>query len=58
MLELTEPIKDIITKNGTTIEIREVALKEGYRPLVVDGIEKVINGVTTLDELNKKLILF
>ena len=58
VLELTEAIKDIITRNGTTIDIRNVALTEGYRPLVIDGITKVLSGITTLDELNNKLILY
>ena len=34
------------------------ALEEGYRPLIVDGIRKVLKGETTLDELNKKLLFF
>ena len=30
---------------------------EGYKPLVVDGINKVVKGFTTLEELNKISLL-
>ncbi len=40
------------------MEIRQKALETGYRPLVVDGIKKVIEGVTTLEELNKKILMY
>ena len=39
------------------IEIRKEALKNGFKPIAVDGINKVINGITTLDELDRKIIL-
>ena len=41
-----------------SIEIRKEALKNGYRPLIVDGINKVIQGYTNLTELNNKLLFF
>ena len=40
------------------MEIRKRALEENYRPLIVDGIKKVLKGETTLEELNKKLVFF
>ena len=40
------------------MELRKKSLEEGYRPLIVDGIRKVLKGETTLDELNKKLLFF
>ena len=58
LLELTENIKELIINGESTIEIRRTAVKDGYQPLVVDGIYKVINGQTTLQELNKKLLIF
>ena len=41
-----------------TIEIRAKALELGYKPLVIDGLKKVLNGITTLDEINNKLIIY
>ena len=58
ILMLSETIKELITKNASSLEIREQALKEGYEPLVIDGIRKVLSGITNLDEVNKKLSIY
>lgn len=58
VLILTDNLREMIVNNSSTIEIREQAMKEGYEPLVIDGIKKVINGTTTLEELNKKLLIY
>ncbi len=57
-LLLSDEIKELIVNNASTFQIREQALKEGYKPLLVDGIQKVINGITTLEELNKQLLFY
>ena len=54
----TDEIKELIANNASNIEIRKAGLKYGYRPLVIDGFYKVINGLTTLEELNKKLVIY
>ncbi len=58
ILNITENLQTEIMNGKSSIEIREQALKEGYKPLVVDGINKVIKGYTTLEELNKKLLFY
>ncbi len=58
VLNLTDEIKEAIMLGKSSLEIRNIALQQGYRPLVVDGIQKVIKGYTTLEELNKKLLIF
>ncbi len=57
-LLITEPIKELIVKNASTLEIREEAYKEGYKPLLIEGLRKVIDGITTLEELNSKLLFY
>ena len=57
-LDVTDEIKDLIVKGASTIEIRNKALEQNYKPLVIDGIRKILHGDTTLDELNKQLILY
>ncbi len=57
-LLITDNIKDLIVKNASTLEIRDEAYKEGYKPLLVEGIRKVIEGTTTLEELNNKLLFY
>jgi type IV pilus assembly protein PilB len=58
ILNIDDEIKELITNDASTMKIREEALKKSYRPLVIDGISKVIKGVTTLEELNKKLVIY
>ena len=58
VLCIDEYLKDMIAENKSTIEIREYALNNtDYKPLVVDGIEKAIAGITSIDELSKKITL-
>jgi len=56
VLDVTDDIKEAIMNGKSSIEIRKEALANGYKPLVVDGINKVIKGYTTLEELNNKLL--
>lgn len=58
ILDFTDEIKEAIMNGKSSIEIRKVALEQNYKPLVVDGINKVIKGYTDLNELNKKLLIF
>ena len=58
ILEISDDIRELISNQQSSIEIRKQALKEGYLPLAMDGLKKVVNGVTTLEELNKKLVLY
>lgn len=58
VLDITDDLKEMIMDGKSSIEIRRKALEQNYRPLVVDGINKVISGVTNLDELNKKLLIY
>ena len=58
VLDISDEIKEMIMEGKSSIEIRRKALEQNYRPLVVDGINKVIQGITNLDEINKKLLIY
>ncbi len=59
VLEITEDLKELITNGESSIKIKEKALKNGvYKPLFVNAIEKVLDGITVLEEIKKKLLLF
>lgn len=58
ILNITDEIKMEIMNGKSSMEIRNKALEQGYKPLVVDGIRKIIQGYTTLEELNKKLLIY
>lgn len=58
VLNLTDEIKEEIMNGKSSIEVRKKALEGDYKPLIIDGINKVIQGYTTLSELNKKLLIY
>ena len=58
ILDITEKIKEMLINGESTIKIKEVAVKEGYRPLFIDALQKVVNGIVTLEEVNRKLVLY
>lgn len=51
VLVVNEEIKDIINRNGTAGEIREVAVKNETIFLIDDGLLKVKEGMTTTEEV-------
>jgi type IV pilus assembly protein PilB len=48
---MTSELKDLVLTNPSTKQINELARSQGTRSLFEDGIDKVKNGVTTLEEL-------
>lgn len=53
ILEVTPEIQVLITKEASADEINTRALNEGMTSLLSDGIQKVLAGVTTLEEVIK-----
>ena len=57
VLQINDEIKELISNDESPIKIKREALKYGYEPLEIDGIRKVIEGITNMQELNKKLLI-
>ena len=51
LMVITENIRDLISKNASTGKLREAAISEGMCQLRGDGIKKVCEGLTTIDEV-------
>jgi type IV pilus assembly protein PilB len=51
VLAVTEELRDLILKNASTAEIRAMAQAQGMKTLRHAGIAKVLEGVTTVDEV-------
>ncbi len=51
LMLITENIRDLISKNFTTGKLMEAAISEGMCQLREDGIKKVCEGLTTIDEV-------
>ena len=55
ILNVNDELKDLITDERPAHEIRQAAYRAGYQPLVIDAFKKVLDGVTTIAEVKKKL---
>ena len=53
MVEITDPIREMILNRRAEATIRGEAARYGYRPLFEAGIELATSGVTTIDEVLK-----
>lgn len=51
LMLINSKIREQIFKNISATEIRQQAIKNGMKTLYVDGINKVMRGVTSLDEV-------
>lgn len=51
LMVITENIREMIIKNVSTGKLRQAAVKEGMCLLKIDGIKKVCEGITTIDEV-------
>ena len=58
ILDIDDDIKELIMNGASSIEIKKHALQGKYKPLCVDGINKVLEGITNLEELNRKILIF
>jgi type IV pilus assembly protein PilB len=44
-------IRELIFKSESAVEIRKQAINQGMKTLYIDGLMKVMNGITTLEEV-------
>ncbi len=51
ILPFTQPIRDLIAANATENELRQAAISRGMVTLGRNSLEKVVAGVTTVDEV-------
>lgn len=55
ILVLNKQIRELVATNATEEMVTKIALETGMRNLIEDGIEKVKQGITSLDELVRVL---
>ncbi len=54
IMDMTDGVKDLIMTGGSTEMMRDLAIQEGMRTLRESGIEKIYNGMTTIEEVVKE----
>jgi len=50
-IQITPQMKELIVKSPSSSQIWQLALEQGARPLFADGMDKVKNGISTLEEI-------
>ena len=53
VLAMTKEMEDLITHGPTTSEVEELARAQGMITMVQDGILKVLEGITTMEEVER-----
>ena len=51
LLVMTTELKKMITRDISPEQLKEIAGNQGYRTMFVDGLEKALDGLTTLEEV-------
>ncbi len=51
IIRITKEMRELILQNPSSQQVWKLAQKQGTRSLFEDGVKKVKNGITTLDEL-------
>jgi len=56
LLLMTDEVRRLTAREATSHEIEAAAARDGMRSLWDDGVEKVVAGLTTVDELRRTLL--
>jgi type IV pilus assembly protein PilB len=51
LLVLSDTIRDMVVRRASATEIKAQAIREGMKTLRDDGLEKVMSGISTIDEI-------
>jgi type IV pilus assembly protein PilB len=51
ILKINADLDDLIARRASTREILNLALSQGFRPLVMDACRRVLDGTTSVDEI-------
>jgi type IV pilus assembly protein PilB len=57
VMEISEGIRDLIMVGATAVELKKKALEEGMLTLRMSGLEKIKQGITTIEEVLRETVL-
>jgi type IV pilus assembly protein PilB len=55
-MEMTDAIRDLVMVGATAVDIKRKALEEGMLTLRQSGLEKVRQGITSLEEVLRETV--
>jgi len=53
LLKMDHDLDDLISHRASARQIREAAFAKGFRPLAMDGIRRILEGITSLQEVSR-----
>jgi type IV pilus assembly protein PilB len=53
LLKFNGELDDLIARRATARELRNKAIENGFRPLIEDGVRRVLDGSSSLDEVSR-----
>jgi type IV pilus assembly protein PilB len=57
VMEVTDDVRELILSGATVVELRRKAIEEGMLTLRLSGLQKVREGLTTIDEVVRETVL-
>ena len=57
VMEITEGLRDLVLVGATSVELRKKAVEEGMLTLRMSGLEKIRQGITTIEEVLRETVL-
>ncbi|MCW9059355.1 MAG: ATPase, T2SS/T4P/T4SS family [Gammaproteobacteria bacterium] len=57
ILKMDADLDELVARRATWSELYNMALSKGFQPLSEDGIRRVLEGITTLDEISRVIDL-
>jgi len=57
ILHMDADMDELVARRATNRELREAAMSKGFRPLAEEGLQRVIEGVTSLSEVARAIDL-
>ncbi len=57
VMEISEGIRDLIMVGATSVDIKKKAIEEGMLTLRMSGLEKIRQGITTIEEVLRETVL-
>jgi type IV pilus assembly protein PilB len=57
VLEINEAVRELIMMGANSVELRKTAIQEGMLTLRMSGLEKIKQGITTIEEVLRETVL-
>jgi type IV pilus assembly protein PilB len=57
VLEINDAVRELIMMGANSVELRKKAIEEGMLTLRMSGLEKIKQGITTIEEVLRETVL-